>query len=37
VKLDGDPVNELDLPRERLVDAVLQGGKRRFVRLREAA
>jgi len=37
VKLDGDAVNELDLPRERLAGAVLQAGKRRFVRLNEAA
>jgi tyrosyl-tRNA synthetase len=37
VKLDGDPVSELDIPRERLSGAVLQAGKRRFVRLNEAA
>jgi tyrosyl-tRNA synthetase len=37
VKLDGDPVSDLDLPRERLAGAVLQAGKRRFVRLDEAA
>jgi len=37
VKLDGDSVSELDLPRERLVGATLQAGKRRFVRLNEAA
>jgi tyrosyl-tRNA synthetase len=37
VKLDGDAVSELDLPRERLADTVLQAGKRRFVRLNEAA
>jgi tyrosyl-tRNA synthetase len=37
VKLDGEPVSELDLPRERLVGAVLQAGKRRFRRLVEAA
>ena len=37
VKLEGDPVSELDIPRERLVGAVLQAGKRRFVRLNEAA
>jgi tyrosyl-tRNA synthetase len=36
VKVDGEPVTELDLPRERLVGAVLQAGKRRFVRLNEA-
>ena len=37
VKLDGDAVSELDVPRERLAGAVLQAGKRRFVRLNEAA
>jgi tyrosyl-tRNA synthetase len=37
VKLDGDPVSELDIPRERLAGAMLQAGKRRFVRLNEAA
>ena len=37
VKLDGDAVSELDLPRARLAGAVLQAGKRRFVRLNEAA
>src|SRR5579884_322246 len=37
VKLDGDAVTELDLPRQRLAGAVLQAGKRRFVRLNEAA
>ena len=37
VKLDGAAVTELDLPRERLAGAVLQAGKRRFVRLNEAA
>jgi len=36
VKLDGDAVSELDVPRERLAGAVLQAGKRRFVRLNEA-
>jgi hypothetical protein len=29
-------VSELDIPRERLAGAVLQAGKRRFVRLNEA-
>ena len=33
VKLDGDAVSELDVPRARLAGAVLQAGKRRFVRL----
>jgi tyrosyl-tRNA synthetase len=37
VKLDGDAVTELDLPRERLAGATLQAGKRRFVRLNGAA
>jgi tyrosyl-tRNA synthetase len=34
VKLDGDPVSDLDVPRATLQDAILQAGKRRFVRLR---
>jgi tyrosyl-tRNA synthetase len=33
VKVDGEAVGEVDLPRERLVGAVLQAGKRRFGRL----
>jgi tyrosyl-tRNA synthetase len=33
VKLDGEAVMELDLPRDRLDGVVLQAGKRRFVRL----
>jgi tyrosyl-tRNA synthetase len=33
LRLDGEPVSELDLPRERLNGAVLQAGKRRFLRL----
>jgi tyrosyl-tRNA synthetase len=37
VKVDGDAVSELDVPRERLAGAVLQAGKRRFVRLNQAA
>ncbi len=37
VKLGGEPVTELDVPRDRLAGAVLQAGKRRFVRLNEAA
>jgi tyrosyl-tRNA synthetase len=36
VKLDGAAVHELDVPRERLAGAVLQAGKRRFVRLNGA-
>jgi len=34
VKLDGEVVRELDLPRERLAGAVIQAGKRRFMRFR---
>jgi tyrosyl-tRNA synthetase len=37
VRLDGEPVDELDVSRGRLAGAVLQAGKRRFVRLNEAA
>jgi tyrosyl-tRNA synthetase len=37
VKLDGDAVSDIDLPRARLEGAVLQAGKRRFVRLNGAA
>jgi tyrosyl-tRNA synthetase len=37
VKLDGESVSELDVPRERLEGAVLQAGKRSFVRLNGAA
>jgi tyrosyl-tRNA synthetase len=37
VKLDGEPVRELDVSRERLAGAILQAGKRRFVKLTEAA
>jgi tyrosyl-tRNA synthetase len=33
VKLDGEPVTELDLPRGRVAGSLLQAGKRRFVRL----
>jgi tyrosyl-tRNA synthetase len=33
VQVDGVAVTELDLPRKRLENAVLQAGKRRFVRL----
>ena len=35
VKLDGVAVTELDVPRENLVDATVQAGKRRFAKLRE--
>jgi tyrosyl-tRNA synthetase len=37
VKLDGEPVDALDLPAERLDGRVLQVGKRRFRRLRVAS
>ena len=37
VKVDGTVVEELDVPRERLVGATLQAGKRRFAKLRETA
>jgi tyrosyl-tRNA synthetase len=33
VKLDGTPIEDLDVPRERLAGKVLQAGKRRFARL----
>jgi tyrosyl-tRNA synthetase len=32
VKVDGEPVSEFDLAREKLIGAVVQAGKRRFVR-----
>jgi tyrosyl-tRNA synthetase len=32
VKIDGEPASELDIPRDRLVGALLQAGKRRFLR-----
>jgi tyrosyl-tRNA synthetase len=32
VRLDGDPLADLDVPRKRLQGAVLQAGKRRFIR-----
>jgi tyrosyl-tRNA synthetase len=34
VKLDGETVSDLDVPRVTLQDALLQAGKRRFIRLR---
>jgi tyrosyl-tRNA synthetase len=37
VKLDGAVVSDLDVPRQRLVGATLQAGKRRFARLAESA
>ena len=36
VRIDGEPVHDLDVPRGRLRDALVQAGKRRFVRFREA-
>ena len=36
VKVDGEVVSELDLPRSRLGGALVQAGKRRFVRFRPA-
>jgi tyrosyl-tRNA synthetase len=33
VRIDGEVVDDLDVPRSRLVGAVVQAGKRRFVRL----
>ena len=33
VKLNGEPLSELDVPREALAGALLQVGKRRFARL----
>ncbi len=34
VKIDGQVADELDVPRERLAGALIQAGKRRFVRFR---
>jgi tyrosyl-tRNA synthetase len=34
VRIEGEPVTDLDVPRERLEGAVLQAGKRQFIRLR---
>jgi tyrosyl-tRNA synthetase len=36
VKIDGTPVAELDLPRSRLAGALVQAGKRRFMRFSAA-
>ena len=36
VRIGGEPVHDLDVPRERLRNALVQAGKRRFVRLRDA-
>jgi tyrosyl-tRNA synthetase len=37
VRVDGEPLRELDVPRKRLSGAVLQAGKRRFARVAAAA
>jgi tyrosyl-tRNA synthetase len=37
VKLDGNPVTELDVPRADLLGKVLQAGKRRFAKLADPA
>jgi len=37
VRVNGTPVTDLDMSREALADAVVQAGKRRFVRLRASA
>ena len=37
VKLDDEPVSELDWPRAKLVGALVQAGKRRFARLTDPA
>ena len=36
VKIDGEAVTDLDVPRSRLEGALIQAGKRRFMRLRAA-
>jgi tyrosyl-tRNA synthetase len=36
VKVDGEVVSEVDVPRERLAGALVQAGKRRFVRFASA-
>jgi tyrosyl-tRNA synthetase len=36
VKLNGEVVKDLDLSRDRLNGALVQAGKRRFVRFRES-
>jgi len=36
VRVDGEPVEELDVPRERLAGRLVQAGKRRFLRFRAA-
>jgi tyrosyl-tRNA synthetase len=36
VRVDGEPVGDIDLPRERLAGSLVQAGKRRFLRFRAA-
>jgi tyrosyl-tRNA synthetase len=36
VRVDGEPVNELDVPRDQLAGSLVQAGKRRFLRFRAA-
>jgi tyrosyl-tRNA synthetase len=36
VRIDGEPAGDLDIPRQRLEGAVVQAGKRRFMRFRAA-
>jgi tyrosyl-tRNA synthetase len=36
VRVDGDVVSEVDVPRDRLAGALVQAGKRRFVRFASA-
>ena len=36
VRVDGEPVHELDVPRARLAGSLVQAGKRRFLRFRAA-
>jgi tyrosyl-tRNA synthetase len=36
VRLDGEPLSDLDVPRERLRGALLQAGKRQFIRFAAA-
>jgi tyrosyl-tRNA synthetase len=36
VKVDGEVVSDVDLPRDRLAGALVQAGKRRFVRFAPA-
>jgi len=34
VRVNGEPVTDLDVPRAALAGALLQAGKRQFIRLR---